>query len=888
MAKNWALVIGINGYNPVNFAPLNYAKQDAERVKDFFGNAGFEVCFFTDDSPPLTLPTGHSIPTQPTYGNLITFLQDRFESPFLSTGDNCWFFFAGHGERHQDRDYLMPMDANSRGAEVIAGLTVNYVQERLSRCGADNVIMVLDACRSRGSRDGLGIGRDSQKGVITLASCQPTQKAWEIEELGQGAFTYAFLEALQLSGESSCATVERLGRYLTQRVPALCQKYGKAPVQVPRISVDPIEKQHFILIPQYARQADIDLLKLDVHRHKQTNPALAEQICIRLNSLAMGTDLEVMELWAEISNRIRSQSVRVHETSQKPEVEDTSNRSINALTKTTKNALENVISNSLGDDTFRPLSLIPGAPVSIFISYAQHDRAYMASLMSHLQPLQRGGLIRSWHVGDIPAGEEVMPQIKQQLELADIILLLISNDFLNSNSCYEIEMTQAIEYHQAGEAEVIPVLLRSCFWDQVFIKGFQLSSLQILPQNGQPISLWDDEDEAFTDVAKGLLDRIKRLQQELEDTPPRSATASTTTVNDVLSADFLESAESTPETASSSETIDEEDVLESEKGIDYSNLRDFLRIGNWNAADQETQAIILRVFRKETEGHLTDDDFANFPSTDLLSIDRLWTKYSSGKFGLSVQKKILLECGNNLKDKLLDIDIARRFGERVGWLKIVWKRRKDLDFSDLAPQGHLPFIPAWGGNMQCFHTLMSRLQECETTFSYDTEDLLHSDKGVDYSKLRDFLKASYWKAADHETYLRMLEVVGRKEGDWIRDSELLNFPCADLLTMDRLWVKYSQGRFGFSVQKQIYVECGAKLDGNYSGKKIWRRFGDKVGWRVDGSWIDYHDVISNISVPLHVVPLGQLPARAGWWVRGGVVVGWRLWGLFSCIEACKV
>ena len=300
MAKNWALVIGINEYNPVNFSPLRYAKRDAEQVKAFFEQAGFEVCCFTDDSPPLTLPTGQTIPTQPSYGNLITFLQDRFEAPFLSPGDNCWFFFAGHGERHQDRDYLMPIDANSRGQAVIAGLTVNYVRERLSRCGADNVILLMDACRSQGSRDATGIGRESQPGVITIASCQPTQKSWEIEALEQGAFTYALLEALQLSGERSCATVERLGSYLKQRVPRLCEQYGKAPAQVPRISADPLEKQHFILMPQYARQADIDQLKLDVYRLRTKKPSLAETICIRLNALAMGQDLEIIDLLLEI------------------------------------------------------------------------------------------------------------------------------------------------------------------------------------------------------------------------------------------------------------------------------------------------------------------------------------------------------------------------------------------------------------------------------------------------------------------------------------------------------------------------------------------------------------------------------------------------------------
>ncbi len=69
----------------------------------------------------------------------------------------------------------------------------------------------------------------------------------------------------------------------------------------------------------------------------------------------------------------------------------------------------------------------------------------------------------------------------------------------------------------------------------------------------------------------------------------------------------------------------------------------------------------------------------------------------------------------------------------------------------------------------------------------------------------------------------MLQAVGRKENDWIREKELLNFPCTDLRTIDRLWVKYSKGHFGFSVQKEIYLSVGGKPDGKYDkenpGKK---------------------------------------------------------------------
>ncbi|MBE7380650.1 MAG: GUN4 domain-containing protein [Leptolyngbya sp. SIO1E4] len=98
-------------------------------------------------------------------------------------------------------------------------------------------------------------------------------------------------------------------------------------------------------------------------------------------------------------------------------------------------------------------------------------------------------------------------------------------------------------------------------------------------------------------------------------------------------------------------------------------------------------------------------------------------------------------------------------------------------------------------------------------------------------------------------------------------------------TIDHLWVKYSNGQFGLSVQKQIYVECGANLDGEYPGAEIWRQFGDQVGWRVKGDWIGYSKVIFNTSAPF-----GHFP-RGG--VFGFFVLGWYGF-LSSHIETCKV
>ena len=156
MGRNWAITIGINGYR--NLQRLNYAQQDAEAMRQLFSQElDFQhVYHFTDDSPPIPQDYGSPLDSQPTYTTLRRFLRTRFEQPFLRDGDNLWFFFAGHGIRDQNRDYLMPMDGD-RGDLDNSAIPINYISERLRQSGADNIILLIDACRSlEGRRDGLG------------------------------------------------------------------------------------------------------------------------------------------------------------------------------------------------------------------------------------------------------------------------------------------------------------------------------------------------------------------------------------------------------------------------------------------------------------------------------------------------------------------------------------------------------------------------------------------------------------------------------------------------------------------------------------------------------------------------------------------------------------
>jgi TIR domain len=153
--------------------------------------------------------------------------------------------------------------------------------------------------------------------------------------------------------------------------------------------------------------------------------------------------------------------------------------------------------------------------VEIFFSYAHEDEALRDKLAKHLKLLQRQGLITSWHDRDITAGEEWKNEIDSHLESANIILLLISSDFLASNYCYDIELKRALERHESNEARIIPIILRSVDWH---LSSF--GKLNALPQDGKAITSWPNEDEAFTDVVKGLRRVIDKLNGTAVDPSP--------------------------------------------------------------------------------------------------------------------------------------------------------------------------------------------------------------------------------------------------------------------------------------------------------------------------------------------------------------------------------
>ena len=135
----------------------------------------------------------------------------------------------------------------------------------------------------------------------------------------------------------------------------------------------------------------------------------------------------------------------------------------------------------------------------LFFSYSHADEALRDQLEKQLEMLKRQGIIEPWHDRRIGAGAEIDGAISEQLELADIILLLISPDFLASKYCYDREMQRALERHRTGEATVIPVILRACDWQNA-----PFGTLLATPTDGRPVKQWPDIDEAMLVVAKAV------------------------------------------------------------------------------------------------------------------------------------------------------------------------------------------------------------------------------------------------------------------------------------------------------------------------------------------------------------------------------------------------
>jgi hypothetical protein len=142
---------------------------------------------------------------------------------------------------------------------------------------------------------------------------------------------------------------------------------------------------------------------------------------------------------------------------------------------------------------------------------------------------------------------------------------------------------------------------------------------------------------------------------------------------------------------------------------------------------------------------------------------------------------------------------------------------------------------------------------------------------ANFTRLDQLLSQEKWRAADGETGELMCKIMAREKENWLREEDCQNFPREELKIIDHLWIKYSNEKFGFSIQKKIWIACGG-TPGLYN-YDVYVKFADTVGWRKEGNWLSYIDLTFDRNVPYS----GHIPSLfpvIGWWSDVGV---WE-WG----------
>jgi hypothetical protein len=428
--------------------------------------------------------------------------------------------------------------------------------------------------------------------------------------------------------------------------------------------------------------------------------------------------------------------------------------------------------------------------VKLFFSYSHKDESLRDTLATHLSNLEWQGVISSWHDRKIVAGTEWNNEIKTSLDAADIILLLISPDFIASKYCRDIEIPQALQRHEVGEAYVIPVILRPFDWSDA-----PFARLQAYPKDAKAVTLWANQDEAFVSVTQGIRTVAKLLQDQRRQKLQRIEAARTQylkKVEEVLSDGRI--------------SIGERDTL--------NELQDELGLTPEEANEIEARA--FEPYKRYVE------NLERYKQTFLKIIHQGYPFSEETRADLELRRRDLglkPEDVEKLETSILEAEAAKHQGRHI----------------------------------------MSDIEQI-------ANDPLDSEKGLNYTNLQQLLKAQKLREADYETYLVMLQALGRQKGDWIRDEEIANFPCTDLRTIDQLWMKYTEGRFGFSAQWQIWQDVNA----NYTS------WADYVGWRVNGQWVPYEQLTYRLDGAS-----GQLPLTC--YARNSVP--WAT-NLFSRVETC--
>ncbi len=317
----------------------------------------------------------------------------------------------------------------------------------------------------------------------------------------------------------------------------------------------------------------------------------------------------------------------------------------------------------------------------------------------------------------------------------------------------------------------------------------------------------------------------------------------------------------------------------------FKSLEQSLNSQNWKAANEETRRLIHQWIYPNQDLY-AKPQLNNLSCPNLKTIDQLWLKASNGRFGLSVQQQSWQKNapGNN-RSKI------ESFGKQMGWVRTqpltedeliskffasTWMMETELNYTPKAPVGHLPWhgisaerivsmIKESGpGCGSCSVDAMYLQEERNYTYLpafYDRVKTCLAVNTTALTQLENALAAGNWKEANRLTSLRVLEMAGQKKRGYLVATDTRNLSCPEFREIDQLWTKYSQGKFGFSVQAQIWQNLKGK---NYEDSL---KFEQIVGWKGTQPTFDVKTAPKG-HLPLRpVLSEGMMNAWGGGWIQ---------------------
>jgi archaellum component FlaC len=436
-------------------------------------------------------------------------LKDWFSGQSIRESDWVIVYISGHGGEKFGQHWLYTFDSEENNQSLRKAIKtsslVEYFFEGKTNC--PNVLLILDVCEAgKGATQAISAltqawnqgnyNRNNNFSVLAAVSSRDLA----LDGYFMDALEAAIKDESWMQGEEiEFLEISALKNAINKILKDKCKKNNKPILKSESNTVGDSSQAEFIRNPKHifkGGKAD-ERLSENLH-HININPPRGSLAELKPDLHQMCQKFEVLHQYKQFHFELDDLQKIYSPFNQ--HFERLNSRMSDSRFRS---SLINPLDTQLGTSS-QPIS----TSFEVFISYAHEDLKHYKRLDKSLATLKQTKLLTCWYDGKILAGQEWDKLIQDQLDKCQIILLLVSPDFLASDYCQKIEITRAIERHEMNEARVIPIILRPCLWTNT-----PFAKLQALPSQGKPVTKWETQDDAFLNIVQGIQQSVGELKE---------------------------------------------------------------------------------------------------------------------------------------------------------------------------------------------------------------------------------------------------------------------------------------------------------------------------------------------------------------------------------------